>query len=96
VLLKMEIKDSLSRQGMQDLRGFDKKRPAKWELKGTNISLRESTQPKLDNKIEHAPLFAQQHKSIVTMSIPASQKEGFHRGTSLRGCERKQTCSYSS
>jgi len=58
-----DIKDSLIRQGMQNIRGAFTEKDWQKREKDTNTTFWEHTQSSLDSQKEHAPLFAQQHKS---------------------------------
>jgi len=60
VPLGKEINDSLTRQGMQNIRGLHRKGLAEREEKERVLL---SKRASLDNEKEHAPHFEQQHRN---------------------------------
>ncbi len=61
VPLRKEIKDSLTKQGMQNVRDLHRKRLAEGEKR--NECFFQSESISLGSKKEHAPYFAHHHKS---------------------------------
>ncbi len=62
VLLRREIEDCLTRQGMQNRRGLNRKGLAKGSKERVLLPERARKQVSLDSEKEHAPHFEQQYK----------------------------------